>query len=273
MSVLYIGDIALNKLYHQPESRFEVARDGTVRATEVYTARTESARRLAVEFQGRAHPEIPYIGVDTIAAEEQEGGLSRIVVNYAGASFDTVTIGDAATSVYTLRKQPSGEPIETAPIFAELTAKDIALVKKWHAAIKDRQQGMDIAVPDDAPTWAKDIETKTSKQLAGADLSALDPKGALLFYLLRGTDTFEDIRMEFTSTTVLNRTRTFARNLAVGKIGTPPAICPKFPGRDWRFVGTDETVEGHAYRIVSTWRLSGDYGWDKPLYAPIPKAP
>lgn len=252
MSVSYIGEVALEKLLHQPESRFGIARDGTVRATEVYVCRTSAMRANVSAFAGAAHPEIPYLGVDDVEGEEMDGGLSRVVVKFAGYDSSGNAATGGMTQTFAVRRTVSTEPIETHPKLNEMTRGDRAMFKGWW------------------DTWEKDgtLSAEIGSAFAAGNLAAY-----LLYYKLRGAESWYCPRVELVRTSVFNARLGFPRKLNVGKIDTPPPGFPRFTGRNALYKGHEEEVEGHATRIVESWEVSGPLLWDAFLYGDAPAPP
>lgn len=219
-----------------------------MRATEVYECRTSSLRKFVYQLTGAAHPEIPYLGVDDVDGEEMEGGVSRIIVKYAG--YDSGSAGAGGfTETKIVRRSVSREPIETNPKL-QLDKDE----KTLYGKIWDK--------------WTKEGKVDGSFYLG---LDANDKGAFLAYYKMKGTEAYNEPTCEFVRTTVFNYKSGFARNLAIGKIGNLPPGFPKYAERNALFLGHEEEQEGFATRIVECWQLSGPAKWDGYIYGKNPR--
>lgn len=248
MAITYIGEIALSKLLHQPESAFSISRDGTVRAVEVYNCRTDDMVRFAYQIYRAPHPTISYIGVDDVQAQEEEGGISRLVIKYAG--FDTA--GNASTGgkveTFSERQAVRAEPVDTFKTFVAMPDAD-----RTAFVVAKKQFDDNGAYPE---WFSFDPETQLPANV----------KSARFNYYIRGVESFYEPAVEFTRRTVFNSRSGFRLNQSLGKIDVPPAQAPKYTGRNWLFKGREQTTEGFATTIDEVWELSGPLGWDPYFY-------
>ena len=228
------------QLYPQPNYSVAVDREGKWTATQVFLCHRNSITQV-MPRPGTAHPEIPFIAVDTVTAQVSEGDIAEITCNYAGTDNDS---NDPEKTSYTLGLALSEEPLLSHKKFRDLSdAEKEALL----AIISGKDK-------DSSGALYKDKVTSVVGKKA-------------LEKILRGQTSYYSPKIIWRQSTVRNSSAASSDVRKIGQIENPDGRQPSLAdGRTWLLNSVSQTQEGKSYRIEREWISSDAGGWDTDIY-------
>ena len=227
-------------LYPQPDYSVAVDREGKWTATQVFLCHRNSITKL-MPRPGTAHPEIPFIAVDSSTAQVSEGDIAQITCTYAGTDNND---NDANKTSYSLGLSLSEEPLLTNKKFKDLDDEEVEALQ---AIIGGKDK-------DSSGSPYKDKIT-----------SALGKKA--LKKVQRGQTSYYSPKLTWKQATVKRSSAASSDIKKIGKIDSPDGRQPSLPdGGNWLLNGVTQTQEGGAYRIEREWLASDSGGWDADIY-------
>lgn len=228
------------KLYPQPDYSLSVDREGKWTATQVFLCHRNSITQV-MPRPGTAHPEIPFISVDTATAQVSEGDIAQITCNYAGT--DNAS-NDPAKTTYSI-----GMSLSEEPLLSHKKLKDLSVEEK--EALQAIISGKD---KDSYGSLYKDKITSPGGKKA-------------LEKIQRGQTSYYSPKLTWRQSTVRKASAASSDVNKIGQIDNPDGRQPNLGnGRNWLLNSVTQTQEGSSYRIEREWISSDAGGWDADIY-------
>lgn len=228
------------QLYPQPNYSLSVDREGKWTATQVFLCHRNSITKL-MPRPGTAHPEIPFITVDTATAQVSEGDIAEITCNYAGTDNTT---NDPNKTTYCIGMSLSEEPLLSHKKFKDLSAEE-----------KEALQAIISGKDKDASGSA--YKDKVTSPVGKKALEKIQ----------RGQTSYYSPKLTWRQSTVRKTSAASSDVNKIGQIDNPDGRQPNpGDGRNWLLNSVTQTQEGSSYRIEREWISSDAGGWDADIY-------
>ena len=230
------------RLYPQPGYTLKIDKEGKWTATQIFLCHRSSAVAL-MPRPGSGHPEVPFITLSQVTATFDEGDLTEIVCEYAGAE-EKPEGEEKANATYTM-----GLSLSEEPLLSHLRYKDLPQAER--EALQLIQSGKD---KDDQNNRLRD---KVASERGLEALSKLE----------RGQTSYYSPRVTWRESWVRDKPAEAKELNDIGNIATPSGPAPQLAGgRDWLLNGVTQTQEGRAFRLENEWLASDRGGWDPQIY-------
>lgn len=230
------------RLYPQPGYTLKIDKEGKWTATQIFLCHRSSAVAL-MPRPGSGHPEVPFISLSQVTATFDEGDLTEIVCEYAGAE-EKPEGEEKANATYTM-----GLSLSEEPLLSHLRYKDLPQAER--EALQLIQSGKD---KDDQNNRLRD---KVASERGLEALSKLE----------RGQTSYYSPRVTWRESWVRDKPAEAKELNDIGNIATPSGPAPQLAGgRDWLLNGVTQTQEGRAFRLENEWLASDRGGWDPQIY-------
>jgi hypothetical protein len=230
------------RLYPQPGYTLKIDKEGKWTATQIFLCHRSSAVAL-MPRPGSGHPEVPFITLSQVTATFDEGDLTEIVCEYAGAE-EKPEEEEKANATYTM-----GLSLSEEPLLSHLRYKDLPQAER--EALQLIQSGKD---KDDQGNKLRD---KVASERGVEALSKLE----------RGQTSYYSPRVTWRESWVRDKPAEAKELNDIGNIATPSGPAPQLAGgRNWLLNGVTQTQEGKAFRLENEWLASDRGGWDAQIY-------
>jgi len=240
MSVIHIS-IPTDESVLAPERQLNVNINGAASLVDTYRGSTAGVL-ASIPTLGTPHPEYGVLSLDDIAITEEDGGMSAVRLTYKGAaSTDSGGGGGGSKETYSFDVSVNEEPILSHPKVKDL--EEIELI-----ALQQIINGQ--VNKEDGAAWADDITSDNGVLFLGK--------------IRQGITAYLVPTVTYTETGVSNTDQSSVLG-DVGRVNNPPGV-PNIAGRNWMFMGLQQTEEGDSYSYTKNWLLSGPGGWDADVY-------
>ena len=230
----------LNQLEKQPGAILTETDAGLVTYSEVRNGRPDDVRESYFNLLRRVSVNPVYRGLSLESKRiiEGEGGIHSLELQWEGTatdSGDSVNPQPLPSPQFFLDQQPSEEPIDTHPNFAEFGVAD--------NGAKFDDEGLFLGFSNTGAFEDNEF-------------------GGLSKYLVGGRT--------LTRISVYRFVPASVRNTPIPSIDTPPTPpfgLPSLTGRDWLKVDGSINQRGSAFEVREAWRESGPRGWLTEVYS------
>ena len=232
------------ELYPQPGGSVHIGKDGKWTGQEVFHIDRASAAEFAPR-PGAAHPDFPWMTIDSTDIQFPEGDIAEVTCHYAGAEPQDSVEDEKANAVYSTDLSISEEPLLANSRYDSLSSDE-------------RKALIGIAAGREKDADGKVLRDEISSALGLEVLEKFD----------RGQTSYYSPKIVWRERWVRDTPLAAAELNDIGKIDTPSGPAPELAGdRNWLHNGATQEQDGSSYTLELSWLASDKGGWDPDIYS------